>query len=209
MEYAVNLYPEVEHIVDTGIDPEYRVKVYTEMAASLRAGFTNRLRASVQKFDNDASVSPALPNDVALFASLTNGSAAGVITGATAATPPVVTTAEAHGLVTGDKVVIRGVVGVYEANGKHTVTVLTTTTFSLDGIVGTGAYAALGTPQVFKCLSGLDAIAFTVVAGQPGQYTALLSTSIPITKGVDLQCFAWATGAYANKFLEQQSVRVV
>lgn len=66
------------------------------------------------------------------------------VTGATNATPIVVTTAT-HGLETGDKVTIAGVGGNTAADGDWEVTVISTTTFSLKGSVGNGSYTTGGT----------------------------------------------------------------
>jgi len=66
------------------------------------------------------------------------------VTGATNATPIVVTTA-AHGLDTGDKVTIASVGGNTAANGDWEVTVVSSTTFSLKTSVGNSNYTAGGT----------------------------------------------------------------
>lgn len=68
----------------------------------------------------------------------------GTITAASNATPIVVTSA-AHGLVTGQAVVVKSVQGNTAANGSWLVTVLTTNTYSLDSSVGNGAYTSGGT----------------------------------------------------------------
>lgn len=61
-----------------------------------------------------------------------------VITGATNASPIVVTTATNHGLSTGAASLIRGVLGNRAANAEApNITVLSPTTFSIDGSVGT------------------------------------------------------------------------
>ena len=54
-------------------------------------------------------------------------------------TPIVITTAQGHGLVTGDTVRISGVVGNSGANGTFKITVINNTQFSLDNSFGTGA----------------------------------------------------------------------
>lgn len=64
-----------------------------------------------------------------------------VITGATNATPIVITSAN-HGLLTGTSVTIFNVRGNTAANGTWVVTALTANTFSLDTSVGNGAYVA-------------------------------------------------------------------
>ena len=69
----------------------------------------------------------------------------GVISGATNATPIVITTSAVHGYTTGDSVTIRGVLGNTAANVTgNTITVLSTTTFSLDAVAGNGAYTSGG-----------------------------------------------------------------
>lgn len=67
------------------------------------------------------------------------------VTNATNATPIVITTSAAHGYTTGNTVSVRSVGGNTAANGYWTVTVLTSTTFSLTGSVGNGAYTSGGT----------------------------------------------------------------
>jgi len=67
-----------------------------------------------------------------------------LITGATNATPIVITTSGAHGLSTGDKVAIKSVLGNTAANGNWTITVLSSTTFSLDTSSGSGAWTSGG-----------------------------------------------------------------
>lgn len=60
---------------------------------------------------------------------------------------PIVVTTGVHGLATGASVTISGVGGNTAANGSWPITVLSTTTFSLDGSVGNGAYTSGGTIQ--------------------------------------------------------------
>lgn len=65
------------------------------------------------------------------------------ITGATAASPISITSA-AHGLATGTKVPIAGIIGVPEANGTFIITNTGVNTFTLNGTTGTGAYVSGG-----------------------------------------------------------------
>lgn len=59
------------------------------------------------------------------------------ISGATAATPGVITTSAVHGLTDGDRVIIQDVVGMVELNSNtYQVDVLTTTTFALQDFKG-------------------------------------------------------------------------
>jgi hypothetical protein len=72
------------------------------------------------------------------------GSIGGALTGATNATPIVVTTTSAHGLAVGDSVQVSGVTTNTGANGLFTVSnVGSPTTFTLGGSVGNGV-AGLG-----------------------------------------------------------------
>jgi hypothetical protein len=63
-----------------------------------------------------------------------------VINAATNASPIVITTASAHGYTTGQDVFIADAKGNTAANGFWTITVLTSTTFQLNGSTGNGAY---------------------------------------------------------------------
>lgn len=66
------------------------------------------------------------------------------IVGASNANPIVITTSTPHGLTTGNTVAIFGVLGNTNANGRRKVTVLSPTTFSLQGIAGNGVYTSGG-----------------------------------------------------------------
>ena len=86
---------------------------------------------------------------------------AATVTGAShPASPIVITTLQPHGLVTGAQVTIAGVTGNLGANGTWVVTVLTGTTFSLNGSTSTGAYTGLGVVVLFDP-------AFIVTGGDP------------------------------------------
>lgn len=71
----------------------------------------------------------------------------GSITGATNASPIVITSAN-HGLTTGTRVTITGVVGNTAANATWIITNVSTNTFSLNGSTGNGAYTSGGTWNV-------------------------------------------------------------
>lgn len=68
---------------------------------------------------------------------------AGAVTGATNATPVVITSA-AHGLATGDYAAVSGVLGNAAANGTFQVTKVNANSFSLNGAAGSGAYVSGG-----------------------------------------------------------------
>ncbi|MGH7199616.1 MAG: hypothetical protein ACREJB_03365, partial [Planctomycetaceae bacterium] len=69
---------------------------------------------------------------------------AGDIVAATTSGPVRITSAAAHGLVTGDSVTISGVQGVGTANGVFTITRVSDTEFLLDGTVADGFYQGGG-----------------------------------------------------------------
>ena len=71
----------------------------------------------------------------------------GSITGATNASPIVVTSA-AHDLTVGTVVVISGVLGNTAANGTFVISAVTTNTFTLTGSTGNGAYTSGGSWHV-------------------------------------------------------------
>jgi hypothetical protein len=72
-------------------------------------------------------------------------SVAGTVTAATNATPIAITTSAAHNLSTGNQVCVDGVAGNLNANGYWVVTVTGSTTFTLNGSVGSAAYTSGGT----------------------------------------------------------------
>lgn len=71
-----------------------------------------------------------------------------VVSGATNATPIVVTLNAGHGLKNGDRIAITAVTGNTAANGEWTLDSVTATTAKLLGSVGNGAYGAGGTVAV-------------------------------------------------------------
>jgi len=79
------------------------------------------------------------------------GSIGGVITSATNATPVVITTTSAHGLITGDQVQVAGVTTNTGANGSYTIIVTSPTVFSMTGSVGNGV-AGLGAATLSQAL---------------------------------------------------------
>jgi hypothetical protein len=80
------------------------------------------------------------------------------VTGATNATPIVITTSTAHNLATGTRVAITGVLGNTAANGNWTITSTGANTLSLDTSVGNGAYTSGGTVAAFSWTAFTDAL---------------------------------------------------
>lgn len=77
------------------------------------------------------------------------------VAAATSANPVAITTLGEHGLTTGDRVFVEGVLGVTSADGNRAVTVVDTDNFTLDGINGSGdlAYAGGGIITPLRDLS--------------------------------------------------------
>lgn len=94
-------------------------------------------RLRFNKLANSTFTSGATTGGVAIPQWLTVG-------GATNTAPIELTTAIAHGLATGDAVLIKGVQGNVAANGWWTVTATGDRTFTLDGSAGSGEYAGGG-----------------------------------------------------------------
>lgn len=111
---------------------------------------TNGPIASANAFGNPQTgevlvvVASETPASSVLGQAITPGCVALSITNATNASPIVITSLSAHGLLTGNIATIQGVLGNAGANGTWSITVLSGTTFSLDGSTGTGAYTGGG-----------------------------------------------------------------
>jgi hypothetical protein len=100
------------------------------------------------------------------------------VSGATAATPVVVTTTTPHGLIDGDVVTTASIGGTTGANGTFIVDVLSTTTFSLVNSVGGGAYTSGGTVTPAGSIqsgSGTSVVTFT---GTPKDTAYILVTIV-------------------------------
>ena len=99
-----------------------------------------------------------------------------VVKAATAANPVAITTHGDHGLTTGDRVFVAGVLGVTAADGNRAVTVVDTDNFTLDGVDGSidPAYAGGGTITPLRDLS-TDTAAWKLKTHQLSTATALIS----------------------------------
>ena len=92
-------------------------------------------------------------------------------------TPRSVTTISAHGLSTGERVFIIGIVGATTVNGEWIVTVTSTTTFSLNGSVSGSSYTSGGTVTINP--SGIGTVSVAQKNQNTGAwyYTKLLTTT--------------------------------
>lgn len=120
--------------LDPGVtDANYYSLLEAESGDDLRQKLVNATIGLAPKLDADAGLN--LTNYLSSIASQT-----GTITGITATNPSVITTSVAHGLQTGRIVTISGSNSTPSINGEWEVTVLSTTTFSIDTsvtVVGT------------------------------------------------------------------------
>ncbi len=113
-----------------------------------------------------------------------------VVTGATQASPVVVTTLTSHGFTNGESVNIKDVVGMTELNrNTYTVANVTATTFELSGIDGTSftAYSTGGLASIaVTSLSGLDHLEGKSVAiltdGYVTENQTVVAGSISLTR---------------------------
>lgn len=105
---------------------------------------------------------------------------------------PIVITSTAHGLTTGARVTITGVVGNTAANGTFVITKVTADTFSLDGSSGNGEYTSGGTWNVAG-LYGFTITALGVSGYEKKQnYNVLLVYAISSTQKGQLVSFGVA-----------------
>ena len=95
-------------------------------------------------------------NATGSLAKLDPSATGGAITGATNATP-IVITAAGHNLTSNTRVTVAGVLGNTAANGDWQITVVDSSTFSLNTSVGNGAYTSGGTWNT----TGLYSISYT------------------------------------------------
>lgn len=102
-----------------------------------------------------------------------------VVANATNANPIVITTA-AHGMSTGETVTIKGVTDNTNANvSNHPVTVVSATTFSLDGIAGNADYIG-GGGRVFT--NGAPSRSFPAVTALTGDVHTLTADVLQAAK---------------------------
>lgn len=114
--------------------------------------------------------------------------AGGAITGATNASPIVITSAN-HNLTTNTRVTIAGVLGNTAANGDWMVTIIDGNRFSLNSSTGNGAYTSGGTWNT----TGVYAISYTPLGAngfQAGQnYTMLITWTMSGVVQADVHTF--------------------
>ena len=101
----------------------------------------------------------------------------GTITGATNASP-IVVTSQGHGLTVGTRVTVAGVGGNTAANGTFQVTAVTSNTFTLGGSTGNSAYTSGGSWHA----SGLYKMDIACTGGNGfdvnGNYAVLVSYTV-------------------------------
>jgi hypothetical protein len=108
------------------------------------------------------------PNERSISSIATSG--AGAITGATNASPIVITQA-AHGKATNDYVMVSGVGGNLAANGYWQITVVDGNNYQLNGSLGSAAYTSGGTAYVPPVVTVSSALPITANAFVTISYT--------------------------------------
>ena len=112
----------------------------------------------------------------------------GSITGTDTSSPILITSAS-HGLTTGTRVTITGVVGQTGANGTFVITNVSANTFTLDGSTSVGAWVSGGTWNV----SGLYLVSHSILAASGYEagttYSILVSFAISSTSGGEVYTF--------------------
>ena len=138
----------VQVVIGTATAGTAATVVATQSADTLASNFTGGLLPEAAALSVLAGGTVLAMRAATVTAGAIRGASASpiTITGATNATP-IVITAAAHGLITGAVVTVAGVGGNTAANGTFKITKVSSSTFSLDNSVGTGIYTSGGTAQ--------------------------------------------------------------
>ena len=142
------------------------------------------------------ATTPYIPTDI-------NVPQAGVtysipVSNASSASPIVITTTTNHNLFTGDIVNITGVSGNTAADGHFTITVLSTTTFSLNGSTSNGTYSGGGSVQDVSDYQYAECIA-SDTSGNPES---------PLNPTDTLSVFSWALRNTVTPFYEAHNYAI-
>jgi hypothetical protein len=126
-----------------------------------------------------------------------------VVSGATQADPCVITTSAAHGYATGDHVRITEVAGMTELNNnEYVITVLTTTTFSLQDLYGnnidSSAFTAYSSGGKVRQIRGEGADGTDGFFYEPAEYIYTLGSAIMANDSDELYFIAWRFGQYSD-----------
>ncbi len=119
-------------------------------------------------------------NDAVLAAHFFDNSTSKAVTGATNATP-IVITSNTHGYNNGDVVVIAHVLGNKAANGKWVVANKTANTFELTGSVGSGSYTRGG--DIYTAITNGVDLSLVYQSGTNGRYIATIDAGINLLAG--------------------------
>lgn len=113
----------------------------------------------------------------------------GTVTNATNANP-IVITSSGHNLQTGMKVTVENVGGNTNANTTATITVLSSSTFSLDGVSGNSGYTSGGTWKV----TGLYQVSLNPTSGNQFAAGDFYDVFVSMTISGDVQTQAFRFG---------------
>lgn len=111
------------------------------------------------------------------------------VTGATNASPIVITTSAAHGFTNGDWVTVYGVLGNTAANTAAVISVVDSTHFSLTGTTGNGAYTSGGTATNRPMMNGISSTVY------PSAARGTIPAGHPAVNGDDLNAFVGYNGS--------------
>jgi hypothetical protein len=121
----------IDYVIGAG-----RYTVSTSLYGAGSANSNTGGGSTVYYNTTSANLTPQITSRSTLLAAAT----ATAVSAATNASPITVTSAAVHGLTSGERVVISGGTGNTAVNGTWTVTVVSATTFSLNGSTGNGTY---------------------------------------------------------------------
>lgn len=195
----------VEQVGTITLHPDLNSSVSDEAMGSLGVGGLVNLGVAADPINFVGAVplvevtqnfADSTDNPVVLITGTDSGGAHN-ITAATNATP-IAITSEAHGLTTGNKIRISGVLGNDAANGDWTVTVTSANAFTLDTSVGDGTYTSGGTWRM----------TWTLTIGTDNPVTAVSTTITPAITypGLQTVAVASATGIIVGSVLRIQPV---
>lgn len=152
------------------------IQITTSTAHGLVAGQTVAILDCVS--NRNANGIWTIANVTSNTFTLTGSVGTYTITNATNASPIVITVSNPHKFITGDTVLISGVGGNTNANGTRTITVINTTSFSLNGINGNATYTSGGTVNGVYAGFGYVSVD-TFAISNASNATPIVITSVP------------------------------
>lgn len=144
----------------------------------------------------DASHGIAI-DDAELRVTICHADRTGLVTGATNATPIVITSQNAHGLTTGDVVCLVGVGGNTASRGTFTATVISPTTFSLDDSTGNGDWTRGG--RWYRAIDDPDGQEIPLLL-DGSRYLGVVPGEIGLIERSSYKVIFYAIGEYRDRY---------